>query len=442
MIQKPPNFTGTVDLDGDEPEEHDHAFHEEGEAGHEDGAENTAAAFADEFDRDHDFPEEEADDDLDLDRRKRMGNLITYGGGAVFFLIIVTLGYFQFSPLFAGGKTQQHAHAAVPVPKGPPVSTASMTGGTTALQPNSASNAGVTNAVLPPPPAATSSGGQSPVVNNALNNMAGNQMPQPQPTNTIASNGAAAQLPTAAAPSLPQAQPSSSAAIPYQPIQSQPSQSQPPQTQSVAPAQGSAQGSVQGPTQGPTQGMTPPSSAQPGTQNSNLAAKVDDLATKVSALQTSIATLTAQQNASPQLQQIQNALAALEKQVSALAGTSVSSRATAEAVSPARPLHSTHKSHGIIKRAAVPAAETEDRTAASASRPVLHEAPQHLESGQGGGWILRAATPGSAMIGKPGSNDLQHISVGDTVSGLGRITSISDAGGRWVVKGTSGSIGQ
>jgi hypothetical protein len=186
--------------------------------------------------------------------------------------------------------------------------------------------------------------------------------------------------------------------------------------------------------------MTPPSSAQPGTQNSNLAAKVDDLATKVSALQTSIATLTAQQNASPQLQQIQNALAALEKQVSALSGAPAS---TVSSPQKARPLHSTHKSHGIMKRSAAPVANADDVPAESASRPiVLHELPQHLESGQGGGWILRAATPGSAMIGKPGSNDLQHISVGDTVSGLGRIASISDAGGRWVVKGTSGSIGQ
>lgn len=57
-------------------------------------------------------------------------------------------------------------------------------------------------------------------------------------------------------------------------------------------------------------------------------------------------------------------------------------------------------------------------------------------------WELRSAWNGTAMIGRPGESDLRSIAVGETVPGLGRITSIAKMGGVWVVQGTSGRLTQ
>lgn len=57
-------------------------------------------------------------------------------------------------------------------------------------------------------------------------------------------------------------------------------------------------------------------------------------------------------------------------------------------------------------------------------------------------WVLKGAQPGRAMLAKPGESDIQTVSVGDTLSGLGKITSIAYTDGRWVVRGTQGQISQ
>ena len=57
-------------------------------------------------------------------------------------------------------------------------------------------------------------------------------------------------------------------------------------------------------------------------------------------------------------------------------------------------------------------------------------------------WELRGIAGGSAIIAKRGSDEFQTISVGDQISGIGRVTSITNQNGAWVVKGTSGSIRQ
>lgn len=52
-------------------------------------------------------------------------------------------------------------------------------------------------------------------------------------------------------------------------------------------------------------------------------------------------------------------------------------------------------------------------------------------------WILRAAVPGSAWVAdSPSSTSLKPIKVGDTVPGLGKIKSIVNNNGRWIVKGS------
>lgn len=57
-------------------------------------------------------------------------------------------------------------------------------------------------------------------------------------------------------------------------------------------------------------------------------------------------------------------------------------------------------------------------------------------------WVLRAASPGRASIAPKGSNDLKTVEVGNTVAGLGKITSIQVENGLWVVRGTKGSVSQ
>jgi len=57
-------------------------------------------------------------------------------------------------------------------------------------------------------------------------------------------------------------------------------------------------------------------------------------------------------------------------------------------------------------------------------------------------WELRAAQPGKAWVAQKGRDDLQPVIVGDTLSGLGRITSISYVNNGWIVTGQKGSIKQ
>lgn len=57
-------------------------------------------------------------------------------------------------------------------------------------------------------------------------------------------------------------------------------------------------------------------------------------------------------------------------------------------------------------------------------------------------WQLRSAQPGKAILKAKGTGDLLNVKVGNTVDGLGKITSIALEDGLWVVKGTIGSVTQ
>ncbi len=57
-------------------------------------------------------------------------------------------------------------------------------------------------------------------------------------------------------------------------------------------------------------------------------------------------------------------------------------------------------------------------------------------------WVLRSAQNGRAVIAPQGSHDLQNVSVGDSVKGLGRILSIQKENGLWVLRGTKGTLTQ
>lgn len=57
-------------------------------------------------------------------------------------------------------------------------------------------------------------------------------------------------------------------------------------------------------------------------------------------------------------------------------------------------------------------------------------------------WELRGIAGNSAIIAKRGSDEFRTISVGDQISGIGRVTSIDNQNGAWTVRGTNGSIRQ
>ncbi len=57
-------------------------------------------------------------------------------------------------------------------------------------------------------------------------------------------------------------------------------------------------------------------------------------------------------------------------------------------------------------------------------------------------WVLKSAQPGQALVARKGENDMVRVSVGETLSGLGRITDIHMQNGRWVVQGTKNKITQ
>ncbi|HEU4839473.1 MAG TPA: hypothetical protein VFS88_08705 [Micavibrio sp.] len=59
-----------------------------------------------------------------------------------------------------------------------------------------------------------------------------------------------------------------------------------------------------------------------------------------------------------------------------------------------------------------------------------------------GRWELRAAQPGRAWVSRPGERDMQSVEVGQSLTGIGRVTAILYQNRRWTVQGTSGQINQ
>tara|TARA_B100001989_G_C24522013_1_gene456401 strand:- start:345 stop:1625 length:1281 start_codon:yes stop_codon:yes gene_type:complete len=57
-------------------------------------------------------------------------------------------------------------------------------------------------------------------------------------------------------------------------------------------------------------------------------------------------------------------------------------------------------------------------------------------------WVLRSAQTGRAVIYNKRSGETKSVEVGYFVSGLGKIESISKVSGKWIVKGTMGSVTQ
>lgn len=114
------------------------------------------------------------------------------------------------------------------------------------------------------------------------------------------------------------------------------------------------------------------------------------------------------------------------------------------------------KMDGMSSAAASPARRSEPETAPAASpRPVPAKPPvkaapavpserihaeQRKPAASPPQWELRSAQPGTAWVAPGGKGEIQTVEVGDTLPGLGRITSVSFVDGHWVVEGTQGRL--
>lgn len=79
---------------------------------------------------------------------------------------------------------------------------------------------------------------------------------------------------------------------------------------------------------------------------------------------------------------------------------------------------------------------------AAKPKPAKPAAKKPAVTASSGRWELRAAQPGRAWVSRPGERDMQSVEVGQSLTGIGRVTAILYQNGRWTVQGTSGQINQ
>lgn len=110
---------------------------------------------------------------------------------------------------------------------------------------------------------------------------------------------------------------------------------------------------------------------------------------------------------------------------------------------PALPADTAKADIKVAEKKAEPAPKAETAKEKPAVSPVKKEAPKEPAKPKAvTKWKLQSAQEGSAVIYNPISGDLQSISVGDRVDGLGRVKSVTLVNNRWVVTGTTGKISQ
>ncbi|MEC7576518.1 MAG: hypothetical protein VX468_04255, partial [Pseudomonadota bacterium] len=79
---------------------------------------------------------------------------------------------------------------------------------------------------------------------------------------------------------------------------------------------------------------------------------------------------------------------------------------------------------------------------AAPAMPKAHDAVKTAQTHTKDVWVLKGIAQGQAWIAKEGSNDIKKVTVGDTVQGLGKITSVGLENNVWTVRGSQGSVTQ
>lgn len=169
-----------------------------------------------------------------------------------------------------------------------------------------------------------------------------------------------------------------------------------------------------------------------------LMTETQTLAQNVEAQKTSLASLT-QEFADLQ----QSIDAAKREQASLDDSIAAAKKAAADAAANAAKAPQNIAKPQVKEPAAKPASKPTPRPAAvqtSIAKPLAAQKPSAVAKVPR--YVLRSAQPGRASVAQKGANDVRNIAVGDTLKGLGRITSIQRENGLWVVRGTKGRVSQ
>lgn len=81
-----------------------------------------------------------------------------------------------------------------------------------------------------------------------------------------------------------------------------------------------------------------------------------------------------------------------------------------------------------------------EKSVAPAPKPSTTKAPAPTPKSTS--WTLRSAQPGVAWLSQGNNTEMQRYSVGQSLSGMGTITAITQENGKWVVRTTTGVIKQ
>lgn len=139
---------------------------------------------------------------------------------------------------------------------------------------------------------------------------------------------------------------------------------------------------------------------------------------------------------SAKVQALEKEIADLKKTISQLQQASVMKEDTVE--------------KAVEKTAEGENAEEPVRAPSKAHHHTAHHKPQRLAAARRtthhatvAKWVLKAAKPGIAWVAKKGSSDISMVEPGDSLKGIGKVTSITrNSSGYWVVSGTKGRISQ
>jgi hypothetical protein len=124
-----------------------------------------------------------------------------------------------------------------------------------------------------------------------------------------------------------------------------------------------------------------------------------------------------------QVDNLKKQIAALEKQAQNSAQTAAPVRAPAQTQAQAAP-----------KPKAAP------KPVAAPSAPKAQPAPKVAPKVIAPSWEMRSAQPGQALLLDSNSGNVITVEAGQVVNGLGRIQFVGFENGKWVVRGTQGSV--
>lgn len=176
--------------------------------------------------------------------------------------------------------------------------------------------------------------------------------------------------------------------------------------------------------------------------------RITSLENGVHQISSEVSTLKSKPAPTPDLSSVNQAIEKLEKKMGSL-----ETGAPAAASAPAAPVAETPAPAADVSKldqpTFIPAVEEEKAPAPVVNAVDTPKAPaattavkteKPVAAPKVTSWVLRSAQPGAAMVAPKEGGDMRSIKVGDTLSGIGRIVAIEMSEGRWVVRGSSGTI--